>query len=139
MTKAEFDRAKEVCEKATPGEWTVVYNGNSLLSVAAPAKGKCIALPKKIEKGQGDYRWEVNPTAEDKDCDDFNFIAESRTLLPKAIVKIEKLEAALRKIANRGFHGCGCRPKCKCLEPEALEIFREKVSGFAQEALKDAP
>lgn len=45
-------------------------------------------------------------------------------------------DEALERIADPQ---CGCRPKCQCLEPGALSIFRENSKALAQEALSATP
>jgi len=67
--------AKEICEKATPGPWSVSVNGNTVKSHAI--KGVCSGM---------------KPSGEDS-C----FIAFARTALPEALRIIEAQHEMLKK------------------------------------------
>ncbi len=93
MTKEELARAKEICEKATAGPWRT-------LQIARGWKFDILSDHSKFHITGIDP---LDPSGEVN----ANFIAESRTLLPKAIAEIEELEKrveqfqrALRKCAQ---------------------------------------
>ena len=85
MTKEEIEKAKELCDKATPGPWNVVSK-----------------VPEWIESKNEFVLGHEHPVCSLECCgggeveispDDAIFCAQSRTLLPKALAYIEELEA----------------------------------------------
>lgn len=82
MTPAELARAKEICEKATQGPWKILYDGRLVDGVYA-------GETRIVETDSGFY------PPRDSEAE---FIAEARTLLPKAIAEIERLQKQINEV-----------------------------------------
>lgn len=86
MTREEIKRAREVCDTATPGPWERIEpnadDGDIRVQIYYYKKRNVVidahSIAWKLERANAD------------------FIAESRTLLPKALSHIEELERKLQ-------------------------------------------
>ena len=122
MTNKELiAKAREIDSQATPGNWIRrgPYPGVSILKCNDEGEYEPIAVLDQRIKGEPCKQAEL----------DGDFIAESRTLLPKALVRIEKLEAALKLIAVQ---------ECDCADPTwEIKMHSELcVRRIAQKALE---
>lgn len=85
MTREELEEIKARAEAATPPPWKVVTSVG----------------------GQGRYGWSVPPVALDNEYDvfvnreDAEFIAHSRTDIPKLLAEVERLQGELWEINHR--------------------------------------
>lgn len=108
MTPEERKAARERCEKATPGPWTVEDEYDAWdVSADAPCR-----------KGRADHLDHIYPAQDCDSADDAHFIAHAREALPKALDEIDRLEAenarlreALRLAEEAETHFPACR-KC---------------------------
>lgn len=101
ISQEDIQRAKELCEKATPGEWTVDTNqpfSNALTGIFCKEYGGYIVLFEDQEEADVPVRRE-----------NADLLAESRTLLPAFIEEVirlnkvvEQAEVALRVLAGGG-------------------------------------
>jgi hypothetical protein len=94
ITTEELNRAKELCEKASPGPWECVSESNDNETI----EGTSIHVSESVEL----HPWEDSHIADVKGTiDDWKFIAESRSLMPKLIARIEQFESpAIEKSLN---------------------------------------
>lgn len=90
MTPEELKRAKEICEKATPGPWGLTRGYKDRLIVNMGVDGNPNSGVVTI--------CSVNEFDGDEGYTNGLFIAESRDLLPKALAEIEKLQSDINKL-----------------------------------------
>ncbi|RNC62776.1 MAG: hypothetical protein AWM53_01995 [Candidatus Dichloromethanomonas elyunquensis] len=89
MNKQELQDIRERCEKATPGPWKWIINGNTVQSHAITTDtGKC-GIQEKICAS-------ISPKTKNA-----NFIAHARTDIPALLTEIDRLTA------ERDNKGCG--------------------------------
>lgn len=103
MNEFELERAKEICQKASPGPWKIETQYTHYI----PQSCGCCSEPDMDDPSHSivandgtDVVWNYEhsyPSTEDA-----QFIAEARALLPKAIKEIEDLRAALDRLARLG-------------------------------------
>jgi len=103
LTDAEFKRAREICEKATPGPWVSWKKRHN--------HGIDTKFPGNTGR-EGDYDLVFQDDHCSYESNDMEFISESRTLLPKALSEIERLNDRIEELEDelrvKEIH-CGCR------------------------------
>ena len=85
--KFDKDKARQICEAATPGPWRTA-NGNGAASVVTEHPDYACQIYLNVRT------CEIKDTV-DRWKRDATFIASSRSLLPAALRRIEELEDAL--------------------------------------------
>lgn len=96
----DLERAKELCEKATPGPWDAILWPNGEFEIQA-------------EDGPTDTTWgnvcstasSVKDGMEEWCYANASFIAFARTFIPAAIERIEKLEKVMKAARRYYDHG----------------------------------
>ena len=120
--------------KCTPGDWAVVFNGNSLLSVAATEACKCIALPKSIEHGRDAYRWEGSPQIGSDDHANFEMIARAPSLLRELIERVRAMESEKVHIINHASNHAKYMERRVVVMEKVVEAAKslDALWGYAQ-------
>ncbi len=111
MTKAEFKKAKKLCEKASPGPWRwcrdyeMTGPNDKRWALENPKRNKDkkygtkIVINHLLVLAHG-YPTLMNGKPVESDPD-FQFIANARDLLPKALAHIEKLEKKIELLKSK--------------------------------------
>lgn len=99
MTPEEIKRAREICDAATPGPWITTNK--------TPYTHKNMGIWFKVSKNKFEHLAEVvwGCAIRKKPNNNEIFIAESRTLLPKALDYTERLEAEIVTIRTDCHEG----------------------------------
>ena len=92
MTSEEISRAREICNAATPGPWIVEFQKPFGYGGAVCSR-QSIHTSEHGPQGPIEICRQPHWTKHDGDkpFDNANFIAEARTLLPKCLDEIERL------------------------------------------------
>jgi hypothetical protein len=100
LTQAELDEAKRLCEKVTPGPWTVGVEEYE-------DKYGDISIP-EISRLLHGTEW-AEPEEWDTDLEIAKFIALARTLLPHLIAEVARLRKVEKAVIRVfGDKTCGC-------------------------------
>lgn len=91
MTKDELQKARLLCEQATPGPWGV-YQDTPFEPVEVNSPSRDIA---SLDT------WEHRPDGRESDA---HFIAASRTLVPALLDEVERLRVLLREADKERDH-----------------------------------